>query len=523
MGTVARQWLDRYASQLVIAACILLAYSNIYQNGFVFDDQLLIVKNAMLRSWDLSAILNSTPTVGWGWNASSFYRPVQIILYTAMFQSFGLSPVAFHVLHVVLHIGCAWTLFALGCRLGFNRHGVLVAVLLWALHPIQTEAVTYMSSTPDLLYSLFCLLGCWVLAAGFTPMRMVLAGVCFVMALLSKETAVTFPLLVCCCVFLGPQRSAVRTYFKTWPLWVMLAGYVALRACYTEMGQFYPQHAKEAAVRVFTMFSTLPEYLGMLVWPSGLHIERNMLLHEQVTDIPVLVGIVIAMAMLWAVVRALGGKGVALGFGILWFACAHALHTGLVWLRIFEHWMYLPTAGLLLGVVEAVVRTGARRAVSERTVGVALGLCFSAIVVLGVNTYAQNRVWQNAETLFKQILTYNRLSLVGQNGLGLAYMERGLTDKAIAHFDSALLLDTNFVPAIYNRALAIYRSDNPWTRTEEMIAGFKRAIELKPEAFYPYGFLAEIYKHEKNREQANYYWGEYLKRRPAVLPEIEAQ
>ena len=174
---------------------VLLSYSNVYNNEFLFDDLVLITGNSYLASWHNIGTLFVTHLGQASGLKDPFYRPLQTLIYLSVYQLAGLSTVAFHAVNVALHVLNACLLYTLGVKLEFNRTVSLLAALLWALHPVHTEAVTYMSGTADPLCAVFVLTGILTLATGFSRRRVSGACLLFWMALMSKEGAIVFPLL----------------------------------------------------------------------------------------------------------------------------------------------------------------------------------------------------------------------------------------------------------------------------------------------------------------------------------------
>jgi hypothetical protein len=198
-----------YVPYIALIAAVFLAYSNVYHNDFLYDDISLITENKFLTSWNYLGILFATPALQ-GYSATfhdPFYRPLQMFLYLCVYQVAGPSTIAFYFLNLTLHSSNACLLYALGIRLGFNRVGVFLAVLLWALHPVHTEAITYMSGTADPLCGVFLLSGILVLVPEYSRWRVLTACALFVLALLSKETAVVFPLLVMGLLFYRSEKD----------------------------------------------------------------------------------------------------------------------------------------------------------------------------------------------------------------------------------------------------------------------------------------------------------------------------
>ena len=216
---------SRRAATAFLAVAILLAYANIWHDAFVFDDLVLISRDRFLTSWRYAGVIFSTH-LGDGFSGvyyhSPFYRPLQMLLYLIVYQVAGPSTVTFHALNLALHTANAGLLYMLGARLGFRKDATLCAALLWALHPVHTEAVTYISGTADPICALFQLTGIIILARGYDCKSVLASSACLILALLSKESAVAFPLLAMGLLFYQHEdRRSPKIYLKTWPFWAI--------------------------------------------------------------------------------------------------------------------------------------------------------------------------------------------------------------------------------------------------------------------------------------------------------------
>src|SRR5262249_23174455 len=150
-------------------------------------DEYLILKNEFLRSWShLGDIFTHTATAG-AHRAGLFYRPLQNLLYFIVYQVNGADTFGFHLLNVMLHAANTCLVYALGRKTGFNPMAVFLAALVWAMHPLWTEAVTYMSATADTLAAVFCLAGLIALLPDFAPRRIYISVGFMLLGLLSKE------------------------------------------------------------------------------------------------------------------------------------------------------------------------------------------------------------------------------------------------------------------------------------------------------------------------------------------------
>jgi len=527
-----------YAPYVFLIAGVFAAYGNVYKNAFLLDDEFLIIKNTYLRFWgDLPKLLTLNSTAGAG-GFDAFYRPLQGLLYFIVYQLSRLSTFGFHFLNVALHAGNAVLVFVLGQRLGFNRRGAFAAALLWAIHPVHTEAVTYMSATADPLYALFCLGGLCVLLPDFSLPRMVWGCLLFALALLAKETAIVFPLLAMLCLFaVSKQRWQARFYLKTWPLWAVAGVYLLLRFTVLQMDnlRFYHNpnpYSEDLVARVLTFIATLPTYFRLLVWPNDLHMSRNFPVFISLWNWPVLAGLFALFGAAGIVGRTIFTRGksfLALSFGISWFAIAHVLHTGVflpVNALMLEHWLYLPSVGLALGLAESVVTVGsstglirladpaspkgyaaagARRWIPAFA-GMTPGVVVSAFaLLLGSLTYRQNTFWREPIVFYETILRYGDRSMNAYNNLGMAYAVRGDFDRAIEMYRAAIALSDTFAQPHHNIARVLLSMPEDKQNIPEAIAELERAIEINPKFFQSYVSLAEIFSKLGNAAKSEAY------------------
>jgi hypothetical protein len=204
---------------LVLAAAVLVVFGPGTRGGFVWDDHALIANNAHLRDAGRLGTLLSTGL--WDTTAevrasSSYYRPVVALAYFVQFQAFGLAPLGYHWVNVLLHLGCVLLLLdMLRHRIGAAPGsaalgGAFAGALLFAVHPTRTESVTWISGCTDLWMTLLCLLALRVLRAPVTRTRAALGALLAALALLAKESAVVLPLLLALDAWLLREPGAAR-------------------------------------------------------------------------------------------------------------------------------------------------------------------------------------------------------------------------------------------------------------------------------------------------------------------------
>ena len=156
---------ERLFHLLLIACFAFLFYSNSFGNFFVWNDWTLIIENYLVKDWsNLPEIFTSAfwkPLLG---EPPQIYRPLVLLSFTADFSLWGLNPWGYHLSNLLLHVLNSLLVYSL---MGFYTSPLTACVgsLLFAVHPIHTEAVTYISGRVELLMSLFLLGGTVVFLA----------------------------------------------------------------------------------------------------------------------------------------------------------------------------------------------------------------------------------------------------------------------------------------------------------------------------------------------------------------------
>ncbi|MCX7917710.1 MAG: hypothetical protein N2589_06250, partial [bacterium] len=138
-----------------LTSSIFFVYLNSIFNPFIWDDFSLIYENPFIKSFKFLLHFFNTDIF---LSASNFYRPIQMFFYALVYRIFKDNPIGYHLLNILFHSGCAILVYLLLRKIYGERVSFLVA-LVWGIHPINTEAITYISGTADPLFLFFGLLG----------------------------------------------------------------------------------------------------------------------------------------------------------------------------------------------------------------------------------------------------------------------------------------------------------------------------------------------------------------------------
>lgn len=269
----------RFRAGILVAALAAATYAITLGNGFVYDDTSQILENPWLQS--VRHIPDILSTHVWGFNPRyerNYYRPIMHIVNLAVFQAAGPRPWAFHLVSVGLHAAAAAAVYRVllllfgGGGAAGARRGALLGGLIFAVHPMNVEAVAWIGSLPDLLCGLFALLAIERHLESERPGDRAW-GWSFIWmsaALLSKETAVVIPgLLLAAELFRGAWRDPHGLVVRLAMPVLLAAASLGLRTAV--MGSLLPRTAtaivSQTAERMPEILVILLEYARKLVFP----------------------------------------------------------------------------------------------------------------------------------------------------------------------------------------------------------------------------------------------------------------
>jgi tetratricopeptide (TPR) repeat protein len=418
-----------------LALLLAAAYANSLSNGFVWDDHQQIVLNENLRPSAPLARLVTTDTRFTSHSQSLQgvdYRPLQMLTYRLVLDVFGPNPEAFHAISLLFTIACALSAFFLALRLFGRWQPAFAAASLFALYPIHTEATDWIAALPELGCTLFLLIAFALhLRARDASsrlrsrciMRLSLSCGSFFLALLWKETAVVFPLILVAAELLRPAASPVPPRTRTRRRLLAVASSLATLAVYFAI-RFVALGGLESGRRDWQLnplqfalndLWLLLQYLGKLALPINLNAYVTFHPIRSIADPRAVAALAVSAALLGALVLLFRRAGsskpdsvatpstppVAL-FGVAWtlIALLPALNLSALGRNaLAERYVFLPSFGVCILVV-AVARTLLARApaATRRYAGPAT----LALVLLAffVETFNRNPDWQDDASLF---------------------------------------------------------------------------------------------------------------------------
>ena len=459
-ATSSRRVVALACGALVLA--VFAAYANSLSGPFVYDDKDSIVNNLTLRHlWPLSEVL--APLSG-GLTVS--VRPALNLSLALNFAAGGLNVRGYHVTNVLIHALACLTLFGLvrrtlvqpSLRARFGAAAVPVAftaAVLWALHPLQTEAVTYIVQRAESLMGLFYLLTLYGFVRSVdapAPRRwQVLSVAACLLGMATKEDMVSAPVLVLLLdrafvagSFAGAWRRRRGFYAALAATWILLGGLLASTG-----GNRGGSAGLGVDISwwdyVLTQFPALVHYVRLSFWPTPLVFEYGTFWIGSLADVwpqaCVVVTLIAGTLFAW-------WRKPAVGFLGVWFFAVLAptsLVPGMTQ-RIVEHRMYLALAPLVVLIVATVYLRGGRR-------GLAALLALAA--GLGALTFQRNTDYRSEIALWGDTATKRPANAGAHASLGAALADAGRMAEAIPEYETALRLRPNFLTARNNLGSAL--------------------------------------------------------------------
>lgn len=498
----------------LIACFAALFYVNSFNNFFVWNDWPLIIENFLIKDWrNLPEIFSSAfwkPLVG---EPSQIYRPLVSLSFMADFSLWGLEPWGYHLTNISLHVANSILAYFL-MRVYVSPITALMGAVLFAAHPIHTEAVTYISGRGELLMSLFLLSGTLAFLQSKKRRSRLLYLVSlpfFFLAVLAKETAVIFPLLLFAAditAFPSSWRSQrSRTFARLAGPLVVLGIYYLLRKFLVAMTlPAYSFAAPDFFAHLFLTLKAIPLYLALLLFPLNLHFIHPLNL-PSFLDVQLILSVLLLLGAGWGLRYAARSGNQAVGFALLWslIGLLPLVHFTRFNFPLLESWFYLPSLGFFLLVAWAL--SWLQFWSASR---IHLWLTLLIAVLLGGLTFSRNSDWKDDLQISLHTNAASPDDPVSLRLLGHAYFRRGKTPEAEKAFQKAISLSPGD-PRLHESLGRLYGFLG---KGEEALAGYQRMLALRPQDPYSYWRMARFYLEKRDFAGAEKYFAEAARRFP---------
>ncbi len=382
-------------------------YANTLQAFFHFDDNYYVRDNLALRNIaDLPAI--------WKWDPPRFLSNLTFAL---NYHFGGVNVLGYHLVNILIHIASSFMvyLFILALfqtprlkshpLLEHSKDVALLAGLLFASHPIQIQAVTYIVQRQAAFATLFYVTTCflYVCARLKRNEKIYWIAVLFCIAsMFTKQITFTLPVAILMCEFFlfscEDQRVTKARLRSLMPFLTTMAIIPMLRLLQIQThraSQLVETTSITPLHYLLTQFNVIIEYLRLLFWPSGQSVYHSFPISFTLMEPKTLLSLGLLIVLFWAAL-ALRKRQPVIAFGLFWFFLTLTIESSIIPIEhvIFEHRMYLPMVGLCLAfsaMLVSIIKN--RKVLGVAAVVFVAALCFS--------TYQRNEVWKTDEGLWR--------------------------------------------------------------------------------------------------------------------------
>ncbi len=454
-----------------------VAYFPAIRGGFIWDDDVLITANPMMKSRDgLYRFWFTTETMD--------YWPVTSTAWWLEWRLWGDRTTGYHVINVLLHIVNAVLIWIVLRQL--KVPGAWMAAVVFALHPVNVATVAWISEQKNMLAMLFYLISIFLYLRFDEDSRWrfyIFSLAAFLLALLSKAAVVMLPVVLLGCVWWRRDKIQWRDILHSLPFFVLslVLGLVTVwfqhnQSVQAQLEQKSGLFSRWAAAGWMPWF-----YLYKTLLPVGLNViypDWQIDTSHWVSFMPGL--LLMGCFVLFWLKR--GAWGRPLLFGLGYFVVT--LFPVLGFFRqsfhrfslVADHWQYFSIIGVIALVVAGAEKIF--RCLGQRTRYWTAAAGVAVLATLGVATWTRAAVYRDAETLWRDTVAKNPKAWAGFNNLGLILLQTGRAGEAIGNLQRALQLKPNYADAHYNLGIAFAQTD----RIEDAINQYEQALRLAPDS-----------------------------------------
>lgn len=536
----------KYHKPIALAALAVLTfviYSNVLHGPFIFDDGMYIVKNEQIK--DISLLWPPSP------------RFLTFISFAANFAMGGLDTFGYHLVNVVVHVVNSALVFALALLLfkspllkekgAYALPTAIIASVLFAAHPVQTQAVSYITQRFASLTALFYLLSLvsylkWRTSGGSGRIFFyAVALVAAVAAQFTKETGFTLPAVIVFAEFAFFRTPApAKRLAALAPFLLTMAIIPALMfgpELIASSGSGLSETTRKLQLRdletisrhdyLATQFRVVVTYFRLLVLPVRQNIDYDYPLLNSFFIPEVFISALFVMAVFAAgVILALRGRrsgALLAGFGIVFFFMAISIESSIIPIMdvIYEHRLYLPNAGaaIFFAAIFMALAEAVRSRFAPKASILAFGVLAAVIlaVPLSAATWSRNNLWKDDISFWKDTVSKSPQKARVRNNLGTVLYKKGFTTEGMAEFKKAAELEPAFADAHYNLGNA-YKDLG---LMEQAITEFEAAVRYQPSKISARNNLGLAYYIVGRYEEAAFQFESILRSNPGDRKAME--
>ncbi len=523
---------------ILIVLAGIAAYHSSFSGVFVLDDEAHIANNPRIRT-----VLPLSETL-------SGHRPVVDLSLAINYQFGGLNTWGYHVFNLAVHIVAGLSLLGVVRRTilrgsGADHHGraapwlALVIALIWVVHPLQTQSVTYVIQRGESLMGMFYLLTLYGVIRVFEEdarergsrgaFWCITAMVACTLGMGSKGVMVSAPIIIWVYDWVFVSKSLGEMFRRRWWLHIGIAApWAILFDCGLAPGVLnassrnatvgFGFHGISPLEYLVTQSGVVACYLRLSLWPNELCLDYAWPVARTVREVllPAIIILPLLLGTVWAVVRRSW-----IGFAGAWFFLILAPTTSIIPIKdpMFEHRMYLPLAAVVVVIVIGGFGVRARllgtslasaKVWLQRT---SVAVCAGVIVLGTYGTVRRNRDYHDDLVMWQDVLAKRPENPRGHLGLGTSLFNRDDPEGAEQAFRRAIELKPHYADALYNLGNALRMQD----RYAEAADAYRRCLRYNKRHAKAWYNLGNALKNLERFQEAIEAYGKAVRVKPDHL------
>lgn len=520
---------------VIIIAVSFGVYANTLFNGFVYDDVYQILKNEWIKDFrNIPQILLSNV---WSFMEKpipiNYYRPIMHFIYMADYYLFEFKPLGYHLTNIIIHSINGVMVFLIAITLSdkaksnAQKHDykalniALVAAILFAVHPVNTEPVAWIAGIPELTFTLFYLLSFYLyINYAVGSKGYIIAVMLFFIAALSKETALTLPIFLFVYDY-AFRRDSIKTfsdYIKRYLPFAVVAGiYISLRIY--SLGGLAPQRLRHDYLTNFqyfiNVFPLVVQYLEKLLLPVNLNAFHVLHPVYSVFDPRFIISFLLTSSFfIFAIFIRKASTVIFFTLAWIFIPLLPVLYIPGVGENTFaERYLYLPSAGFAVLIAYGTALIFYK--VDSWDIGNVpkkLLVIFISILIgsFSINTVKRSFIWKDQLSLWSDTVNKSPDSAMVHYNLGVILYDNGQSEPAIIELKKAIGIAPNYTDARYSLG-AIYQNKG---LLKDAITEYQEVIKLSPGTADAYYNLGVIYTKFDSFEKAILAFQEALRNKP---------
>lgn len=487
------QFIQKILSVLAITILGVMVYANTLHYPFLADDLTTVVQNPSIRNLaapQAFARISTPPS-----------RLTVFLSFAFNYQLNQLDTPGYHIFNIILHVVNAllvWRLVLLLFKvtklylddLAIHKYWIaLFSALIFLLHPVQTQSVTYISQRATLLAAFFYLAAlCFYLNGRLKEKGgkrfLMLAAMTALGGMFTHPVTMTLPLLIILMEFIffksEKAGTGVQKDFKIQHLFLIL-GFTLIIPAFYRFGYedilgrkliSLSHDLTEETVTGLNYFLTQPRvivtYLKAIFFPLHLNFDYDFMLSKSLLDVPVLSSLGVLL-FLFVLACRFYSTSILFFFGVAWFYLTLSVESTMIpWPNVIsESRIYLPLVGISLGCVAGFFSLSKRQIFNK----IVLGILISLLCVL---TVQRNTVYRSGVDLWSDVIRKSPAKVRAYNNLGLAYLGEGELKKAAENFEKAVSMNPRYAKAYFNRG-RLYQRQGEGSQALDL---FEKALSI---------------------------------------------